>query len=142
MRNTSKERTGYPTQKPLGLLKRVIEAGSNEGDVVLDPFCGCATTCIAAEKLDRRWVGIDVSLKAYELVKERLEKEVPSDMFRADPNFEITAPRRTDINGDLPLGNVYIIANKRWAGEYKVGIAKNVQGRLNSYQTSDPERGL
>ncbi len=57
----SKERTGYPTQKPLALLERIIKASSNEGDVVLDPFCGCATACVAAEKLGRQWVGIDLS---------------------------------------------------------------------------------
>ena len=53
-----KERTGYPTQKPLALLERIIKASSKEGDLVLDPFCGCATTCIASEKLGRQWVGI------------------------------------------------------------------------------------
>ena len=51
----SPERTGYPTQKPLALLERIIQASSNEGDVVLDPFCGCATACVAAEKLGRQW---------------------------------------------------------------------------------------
>ena len=55
------ERTGYPTQKPLALLERIIKASSNEGDWVLDPFCGCATALVAADKLDRRWVGIDLS---------------------------------------------------------------------------------
>ena len=78
-----KERTGYPSQKPLALLERIIRASSNEGDMVLDPFCGCATTCIAAEKLERQWIGIDVSHKAYELVKRRLDNEVarPDELF-------------------------------------------------------------
>ena len=58
---SSKERTKYPTQKPLKLIERIIRASSNEGDIVLDPFCGCATTCVAAELLGRQWVGIDVS---------------------------------------------------------------------------------
>ncbi len=68
------ERTGYPTQKPLALLERIILASSNEGDMVLDPFCGCATACVAAEKYDRQWVGIDVSSLAYNSTenKERL----------------------------------------------------------------------
>ena len=57
----AKERVGYPTQKPLALLERIIKASSNEGDVVLDPFCGCATACVAADKLGRKWVGIDIS---------------------------------------------------------------------------------
>ena len=71
----SGERTGYPTQKPLALLERVIAASSNEGDFVLDPFCGCATTCVAAERLDRQWCGIDVASHAADLVRNRLEEE-------------------------------------------------------------------
>ena len=54
-----KERTGYPTQKPLALYERIIKASSNEGDLVLDPFAGCATTCVAAERLGREWIAID-----------------------------------------------------------------------------------
>ena len=72
----TKERVGYPTQKPVALLERIIKASSNEGDLVLDPFCGCATTCIASEKLNRRWIGIDLSPKAGELVNLRLKKEL------------------------------------------------------------------
>ena len=72
----AKERTGYPTQKPLALLERIIKASSNEGDVVLDPFCGCATACIAAERLGRQWIGIDISEKAYDLVIDRMRREV------------------------------------------------------------------
>ena len=75
----TKERTGYPTQKPLALLERIIKASSNSGDIVLDPFCGCATTCIAAEKLGRQWVGIDISPRAVELVRYRLERELGLD---------------------------------------------------------------
>ena len=56
----SNERTGYPTQKPLALYERIIKASSNEGDMVLDPFCGCATTPVAAERLGRQWIGIDM----------------------------------------------------------------------------------
>ena len=59
----AKERVGYPTQKPLKLLERIVLASSNEGDMVLDPFCGCATACVAAQKLGRQWVGIDISPK-------------------------------------------------------------------------------
>ena len=72
---SSKEATSYPTQKPLALLERVIKASSKEGDLVLDPFCGCATTCVAAERLGREWIGIDVSEKAYDLVVSRLAKD-------------------------------------------------------------------
>ena len=69
-----KQHTGYPTQKPLALLERIIAASSNPGDVVLDPFCGCATACVAAEKLGRRWIGIDVSELAILLCDERIRK--------------------------------------------------------------------
>jgi len=58
---SSKERLGYPTQKPLALLERIIEASSNENDIVLDPFCGCGTAVHAAQKLNRRWIGIDIN---------------------------------------------------------------------------------
>ena len=71
-----KERTGYPTQKPLVLLERIINTSSNEGDVVLDPFCGCATACHAAERLNRKWIGIDVSEKAAQLVQMRINQDI------------------------------------------------------------------
>ena len=71
----AKEKTGYSTQKPLALLERIIKASSNKGDIVLDPFCGCATTCVAAEKLNRKWIGIDLSSLAGKLVKKRLKRQ-------------------------------------------------------------------
>ena len=93
------EYVGYPTQKPLKLLTRIIEASSNEGDVVLDPFCGCATTCVAAEKLGRQWIGIDVSDKAYELVKIRIKNQVPHNiLIEGDPIYREDIPKRTDID--------------------------------------------
>lgn len=72
VRNVSRERLGYPTQKPLALLERIIKASSNLGDVILDPFCGCGTTAHAAESLGRKWVGIDISPFSTELVRERI----------------------------------------------------------------------
>ena len=96
--STAKERTGYPTQKPLALYRRVIEASSKPGDMVLDPFCGCATTCIAAQDLGRQWAGIDVAGKAIELTKMRLRKEL--GLF-ADPIHRTDIPRRADL-GKLP----------------------------------------
>lgn len=68
-----KERLGYPTQKPIALLERIIQASSNEGDTVLDPFCGCGTTIDVAQKLGRRWLGIDVTWLAIDLVEKRLK---------------------------------------------------------------------
>jgi site-specific DNA-methyltransferase (adenine-specific) len=69
---SAKERLGYPTQKPEALLERIIQASSNEGDVVLDPFCGCGTTVTVAERLKRRWLGIDITHLAITLIKKRL----------------------------------------------------------------------
>ena len=95
------ERTGYPTQKPLALLDRIIKASSNKDDVVFDPFCGCATTLVAADRLQREWIGIDISEKAAELVVKRIKAD--QGMFR-----EIIArtdiPKRTDL-GDIPRYN-------------------------------------
>ena len=73
----SQERLGYPTQKPLALLERIISASSNEGDVVLDPFCGCGTTVHAAQKLNREWVGIDITHLAISLIERRLSEAFP-----------------------------------------------------------------
>ncbi len=95
--NWSSERTGYPTQKPLALLQRIIKASSNRGEVVFDPFAGCATACIAAEALGRRWVGIDISPKAVELVNTRLLDlfDKPMLPFRVTARTDI--PARTDL---------------------------------------------
>ena len=88
-----KERLGYPTQKPLELYGRIIKASSNEGDMVLDPFCGCATTPVSAERLGRQWVGIDIWDKAHEVVVERLKNEV--GLF-GEVHYQTEPPTRTD----------------------------------------------
>ena len=72
----SKERLGYPTQKPEALLDRIIKASSNEGDIVLDPFCGCGTTIAVAQKLGRKWIGIDISRGACDVIRKRIGKNV------------------------------------------------------------------
>ena len=93
-----RERIGYPTQKPLALLDRIIKASSNPGDVVLDPFCGCATACVSAESLGRQWIGIDLSEVAATLVESRLRDQF--GIF-AEVHHRTDVPRRTDL-GDLP----------------------------------------
>lgn len=77
----ARERLGYPTQKPLALLERIIAASSNPGDVVLDPFCGCGTTIHAAQKLGRKWVGIDITHLAISLIEKRLKDAFPGVAF-------------------------------------------------------------
>jgi site-specific DNA-methyltransferase (adenine-specific) len=78
---SNNERLGYPTQKPLALLERIITASSSEGDVVLDPFCGCGTAVHAAEKLGRRWIGIDITHLAISLIEKRLKDAFPGIAF-------------------------------------------------------------
>src|SRR6266852_219426 len=73
----AQERLGYPTQKPLALLERILEASSSEGDVVLDPFCGCGTAVHAAQKLNRRWIGVDVTHLAIGLIRRRMQDAFP-----------------------------------------------------------------
>ena len=74
------ERLGFPTQKPEALLERIIEASSNPGDLILDPFCGCGTTIAVAERLGRNWIGIDISPTAVGLMKRRVEREGAKDV--------------------------------------------------------------
>lgn len=104
----AKERTGYPTQKPLTLLERIIKASSNEGDMVLDPFCGCATACVAAEKLQRQWIGIDISPSAEVITKIRLEEASQqgalfSPIQMQDVTVTKTPPERTDNTEELAI---------------------------------------
>lgn len=97
----AKERTGYPTQKPLALLQRIVHASSDPGALVLDPFCGCATTMVAADDLGRSWAGIDISPVAADLVVSRIEER--QGLFR-DIVRRSDSPQRTDL-GPLPAYN-------------------------------------
>ena len=99
---SSRERTGWSTQKPLALLERIIKASSNEGDVVLDPFCGCTTACVAAEKLGRQWIGIDDDKIAERMMTLRLTNS-PTEKIAAGLNL-------TGINN---LVNIYTAPHNR-----------------------------
>src|SRR6202161_2932184 len=77
----AQERLGYPTQKPQVLLERIIAASSNEGDIVLDPFCGCGTTVHAAQKMKREWIGIDITHLAISLIEKRLKDAFPGIVY-------------------------------------------------------------
>ena len=94
----AQERLGYPTQKPQALLERILLTSSNEGDVVLDPFCGCGTTIHAAQKLNRRWIGIDVTNLAISLIRKRLRDAFPMQ----DLNFDVEGVPR-DMDGARAL---------------------------------------
>jgi site-specific DNA-methyltransferase (adenine-specific) len=84
LNSQAQERLGYPTQKPEALLERIIQATTNPGDVVLDPFCGCGTTVAAAQKLDRKWIGIDITVLAINLIRRRLHSAYGNSV-----NFEV-----------------------------------------------------
>ena len=133
------ERTGYPTQKPLKLLRRIIAASSNKGDLILDPFCGCATACVAAQMLERQWVGIDVSELAWKLVQERMKKEVPNELQDNSPTFRVDLPKPAHTHPHLRK-HIYVIGSASFPGQYKVGYASDPKRRLASYQTSSPKR--
>ena len=79
LNNMAKERTGYPTQKPLALYEQIIAASTNEGDIVLDPFCGSGTTLLAAQNLNRPWIGIDTNQAALEAARGRLGVDRDTD---------------------------------------------------------------
>ena len=101
------ERTGYPTQKPLALLKRIIKASSNKGDIVLDPFCGCATTCVAANYLERQWIGIDLSENAEHFIRSRITKEssplIDKEFIvnpKQEPRADLPPINKDDVKAD------------------------------------------
>jgi len=126
------ERLGYPTQKPEALLERIINASSNEGDVVLDPFCGCGTTVVVAENLNRKWIGIDITHIAVSLMKHRLESAFSADLF---PYEIIGLPR--DLNSAVALFKqdahefeywALGLVNARPAQDKKKGADRGVDG--------------
>lgn len=101
LRGNQPENAGFPTQKPLALYERIIDASSNPGDFVLDPFCGCATTPVAAERLGRQWVGIDIWDGVYDMAVERLERERLEQAGRV-VLYRTEAPVRTDDDPSVP----------------------------------------
>ncbi len=131
---SSKERLGYPTQKPLTLLDRIIRASSNKGDVVMDPFCGCATTLEAAHNLERKWIGIDIAIHAIKRVaKQRLLDRLG---LVEGKNFSIEGiPRNLEGSKDLWKRDKYQF--QKWAVEQADGFVtanktadRGIDGRL------------
>ncbi len=120
------ERLGYPTQKPLALLERIIKASSNPGDVVLDPFCGCGTAVDAAQKLGRRWIGIDITYLAVDLIDKRLRHSFGESVVET---YEIVGIPR-DIGGARALFARNPFEFERWA-------VSRIDGQPNEKQVGD-----
>lgn len=132
--NVSRERLGYPTQKPEVLLERIIKASSNEGDIILDPFCGCGTTISVAQKFNRRWIGIDITHLAIGLIKHRLQDTFGSEI---NSSYEVIG-EPTDLAGAEILAKEYPYQFQWWALglvgarpiEQKKGADKGIDGRI------------
>lgn len=132
----AQERTGYPTQKPLPLYERIIRASSNPGDLVLDPFCGCATTPVAAERLGREWVGMDIWDGAHQIVLDRLQQEGLAVKGRrrrqlltfGDITYSTKPPRRTD--GGSTASPVLPTPTGRAGGNNRYPAPRTQHGRL------------
>jgi len=127
----SKERLGYPTQKPLALLERIIQASSNEGDLVLDPFCGCGTMVVAAHELARAWIGIDITHLAIALMTQRLD-----DVFGESVEYEVIG-QPVDVRSAKALADqdrfqfewwALSLIKARPAGGKKKGADKGIDG--------------
>jgi site-specific DNA-methyltransferase (adenine-specific) len=126
------ELLGYQTQKPEALLERIIKASSNEGDIVLDPFCGCGTAVVAAQKLNRKWIGIDITYLAVGLMEWRLKNMVPMPVYEV-----VGAPR--DLASAIELANRDKYQFQWWAvtkiggqpyGDKKKGADTGIDGYL------------
>lgn len=138
------ERLGYQTQKPEALLERIIKASSNEGDVALDPFCGCGTAISVAQRLSRRWIGIDITHLAIGLIKKRLD-----DAFgESVRNTYGVIGEPTDLAGAQTLATsnpmqfqswALSVADARQAGGVKRGADQGIDGRL--YFHDEPRGG-
>jgi len=130
----AQERLGYPTQKPEALLERIIKASSNEGDLVLDPFCGCGTTVQVAQRLNRRWIGIDITHLAIGLIKKRLSDAFGPEIKSA---YDVIG-EPTDLAGAGQLAAEDKYQFQWWAlgqvgarpAEQKKGADRGIDGRL------------
>lgn len=129
----AQERLGYPTQKPEALLERIISVSSNEGDTVLDPFCGCGTTIAAAQRLKRRWIGIDITHLAISLIKSRL-KTAFGDEATYDVIGEPTTVEDAKVLAETePYQFQYWalgLVGARRSGDVKKGADRGIDGRL------------
>ncbi len=136
MHNLSGERLGYPTQKPEALLERIIRASSNEGDLVLDAYCGCGTTVAVAQRLKRKWIGIDITYQSISLILKRLADKYPADWpaIEADILFD-GIPR--DLASAVALANRKDDRTRKEFEKWAVLTYSNNQARINDKKGAD-----
>ena len=132
MNPMAKERLGYPTQKPEALLEVIIQAGSNEGDTVLDPFCGCGTTVAVAQRLKRRWIGIDITQAAIVVIKKRLRDTFGDKAIPEVVGEPVTVPDAETLAAEEPYQFQWWSLDLVGARptEEKKGADKGIDGRL------------
>lgn len=133
IKSFSTEKLGYMTQKPLALLERIVSVSSNKGDVVLDPFCGCGTTVEAAEKLGRKWIGIDVAIRAVEIIKDRLDAKFQPRVWteHGEPVDVDQAAHLAETNAyDFQWWAVRLLGGRPPKGERKKGGDGGIDGEL------------
>jgi len=150
LNSQAQERLGYPTQKPLTLLRRIIAVSSNPGDVVLDPFCGCGTAVDAAQELGRRWIGVDIAIRAISIIEERLHL---NHGLIASVDYTVTG-RPQDEEGARKLATqggyffedwaLDLVHAEPWTGKTKRGSDRGCDGVIvfRDNETRIPRRAL
>lgn len=134
--NTSAERLGYPTQKPEALLSRIIEVSSNEGDTVLDAYCGCGTTVAVAQRLNRRWIGIDITYQSISLILKRLQDRYPDEWPAIEANIKLDGVPR-DLASAIALANRRDDKTRKEFEKWAVLSFSDNQARINEKKGGD-----
>ena len=150
LNSQAKERLGYPTQKPEALLERIIRASSNEGDTILDAYCGCGTTVSAAQQLNRKWIGIDITYQSISLILKRLEDSYGSEILETIKltgipkdvkSAEALVTQEDDrVRKEFEKWAVLTYSNNRAAINQKKGSDKGVDG-LGFFPITDKQFG-
>lgn len=130
------ERLGYDTQKPEALLERIIKASSNEGDIVLDAYCGCGTTVAVAQRLGRRWIGIDITYQSISLILKRLEDRYPDDWPEIEANILLDGVPR-DLESAMALANRKDDKTRKEFEKWAVLTFSKNQARINEKKGAD-----
>ena len=134
--NRSKEMLGYPTQKPEALLERIIKASSNEGDTVLDAYCGCGTTVAVAQRINRRWLGIDITYQSISLILKRFADTYKDEWPAIEANIKLDGVPR-DLESAIALANRKDDKTRKEFEKWAVLAFSNNQARINEKKGGD-----